>query len=1069
MKKLLTFALLMMACTLSFAQTKVTGKVTSTDGQAVPFASIVVKGTMNGVASLDDGSYVLEKVPSNAKLVFSCIGYIDQEVEVAGRARIDVILAPDTESLEEVMVVAYGTAKKGTYTGSAAAVTKEKFDLRPVTGVTNALAGTTAGVQVSTSNGMPGSAPTIHIRGLGSFSASNSPLTVLDGMPYDGDISSINPNDIESITVLKDASSAALYGARAANGVLMINTKKGRNDVTRVTASYSVGLTNRQTKDYETLDTPEYMQMWWEAQRNADMYSGYSKEDAAAMAGQKVLIGMGYNAYGIKDGSGKFVPSTAADLFDPETGAILPGNEFLWADDVDWRQYVERTGIRHDASVSISGGSKKSDYYASIGYLNDQGYVVGSQLTRFSLNSRVNSQITNWLKVGTSINASAKQREGSQVESSGNNSNPFRFIRYVGNIYPVHVHYPNGEYYVNGSGEKVFDFGIGYELPDGTTAPKRDFITQHNYAAEAGNVYSGYNRLSVDAKTYAEFTFLKDFKFTVNASLGEVASLGHSADVYYVEKANVGTASLSTSLSTTWNLNQLLTYNKDFGKNHFDALVGHESYSYTGSSYSADKKNQIIKGRNFELVNYTDIDGIPSSSTSYERVEGYLSRFNYDYDGKYFASASFRRDGTSRFYKDVRWGNFWSIGAGWRIDKESFMSGISWVDLLKLRASYGTVGNCNVDGLYPYLAAYSKKDDTIYAAYTQTSLGAEDLTWEVANNVDIALEWNLFKGRFNGELEFFNRQSSKLIFDVPIPVSAGIDYKTMNSGTMYNRGFEFTFDVNVLRTHDFSWNVNGNVTYLKNRITYLPVEPYNSSPYRIEEDHPIYEFYLRQWMGVNPETGYCMYKADLDDEDIVWGDDELYEYNGVMVTEEIEHAVRDWSGRSMPPFIGGLGMNFKYKQFTLSFDSYFQLGGLYYDSTYASLMTAAQTTSSPGYHKYHVDILNRWQNPGDVTDTPRLASGTDNKNTDAGSSTRWLTTSSMFELTNITLGYDLPERVCATMGIKGLKLYCSGDNMYLLAARRGMFPRRNTYSGYDGNSDIYLPARTMSFGLKLNF
>lgn len=1068
MRKFLFLSLMMLICSVSFAQSNVTGKVTSADGQPVPFAGVFVKGTMNGVSTADDGSYILPNVPSNSTIVFSCIGFIEQEVEVNGRTKIDVILAADTESLDEVMVIAYGTAKKGTYTGSAASVGKDQFEMRPVTGITQALAGTTAGVQVGTSNGMPGSAPTIHIRGLGSFSASTTPLVVLDGMPYDGDISSINPNDIESITVLKDASSAALYGARAANGVLMINTKKGRSDMLSVTASYSVGFTNRQTKDYETLDTPDYMQMWWEAMRNANMYGGYSKEDASAMAGGQLLTGMGYNAYGIKDGSGKFVPSTAAKLFDPETGALLPGNELMWADDLDWRSYVERTGIRHDANVSISGGSKKSDYYTSIGYTNDEGYIVGSSLTRYSLNSRVNSQITDWLKVGTSVNASVKDREGEQTEASGNNSNPFRFIRYVGNIYPVHVHYANGDYYLN-NGEKVYDFGIGYELPDGTMAPKRDFITQHNYAAETAHVYEGYQKLALDAKAYVEITFLKDFKFTMNSSFGETSTLSHAADVVYAEKSNVGTASLSTGLSKTWNHNQLLTYNKDFGKNHIDALIGHESYSYTGSSYGAYKKNQIIKGDNYELVNYTDIDEIPSSSTSYYRVEGYLSRLNYDYDEKYFASASYRRDGTSRFYKDVRWGNFWSVGAGWRIDKEDFMSNAAWVDLLKLRASYGSVGNDDLGSYYPWLAAYSKKDDSIYAAYTQTSLGNTELTWEVSTNLDVALEWNLFKGVFNGELEFFNRQSSNLLFDIPIPVSAGIDYRTMNAGTMYNRGFEFTFDVNVLRTNDFNWNINGNLTYLKNRITYLPVDPYVSSPYKIEEGHPIYEFYLRQWMGVNPENGYCMYKADIDNEDIVWEDGELYEYNGVQVTEDIDHAVREWSGQSMPPFMGGLGMNFKYKNFTLSFDTYFHLGGLFYDSTYASLMTAAQTTSSPGYHKFHVDILDRWQKPGDVTDVPRLASGTDNQNTDAGSSTRWLTTSNMFELTNFSLAYDVPARACSALGIQGAKIYCSGDNMYLLAARRGMFPRRNTYSGYDGNSDIYLPARTISFGVKLNF
>jgi len=1060
MKKILTLALMALICTMSFAQTKITGKVTSTDGQPVPFASVVEKGTMNGTATNDDGTYVLTNVSPNANLIVTCIGYIEQVIEVSSRSVINVILAPDTESLEEVMVIAYGTAKKGTYTGSAASVNNEKFELRPITGATQALAGTTAGVQVSTANGMPGSDPSIRIRGIGSFNAGNAPLIVLDGMPYDNSISSINPTDIESMTILKDASSAALYGARAANGVIMINTKKGRADKLSVSASYNIGLTSRQSKDYETLDTDQYMQMYWESTRNAFMYSGDSKEVANAKAGESLLTGMGYNAYN----------ATASQLFDPQTGAILPGNNIVWADDLDWAKYVERLGVRHDANVAISGGTQKSDYYTSMGYTQDNGYWVGSSLTRYSAKANVNSQITKWLKVGTNLTSAVSISEGEQSEANGNNKNPFRFIRYIGNIYPVHVHYANGDYLLDAEGNKVWDFGIGYDLPDGTSAPKRDYMTSYNHAAETANTYSGFKRITLNAKVFAEITFLKDFKFTVNGGLGENAYMSHSADVVWAEKQNDGTSTKNTSNTTTWTFNEILTYNKNIGKHNIDAMIGHESYDYSYFYETASKKGQIVVGNNYEFANYTEANSIPNSYTNRYRVEGYLSRLNYDYDGRYFASASFRRDGSSRFYKDVRWGNFWSVGAGWRIDKEAFMSGVSWVDLLKFRASYGLVGNDDVSGYYPWMAEYTKRPNGTAPGYMQTTLGSETLTWEESANLDIALEWNLFKGRFNGTLEFFNRQSSNLLFEIPLPKSAGITSKWMNAGTMYNRGVEFTFDVNVINRKNFNWNINGNVTYLRNKITYLPVDAYTSSPYKIEQGHPRYEFWLRQWMGVNPDNGYCLYEADVDNPDYVWADGELFEYKGVTVTENIEHAKYDWSGIAMPPFIGGLGMNFTLFRFTLTFDTLFQLGGRYYDSTYAALMSAyTGSSAAPGYHKLHVDVLNRWQNPGDVTDTPRFTGTTDYKNTDAGSSTRWLTTSNMFELTNINLAYDLPVKACAAMGIKGLKFYVSGDNMLMISARQGMVPRRTTYSGYDGNSDLYLPARTFSFGTKLNF
>lgn len=1041
-----------------FAQIKVSGTVTDESGTPIPFASVVVKGTTNGVAADADGNYTISATGRNDVLVFSSIGYRNQEIAIAGKGVVNAFLASDNESLNEVMVVAYGTAKKSSFTGAASTVGKEQFDLRPVTGVTSALAGTTAGVQVSAAGGMPGDAPSIRIRGIGSFNAGNGPLTVLDGMPYDGDISAINPNDIESMTVLKDASSAALYGSRAANGVLIITTKKGRADKLQVSASYNIGLTNRQTADYETLDTNEYMQMYWEATRNADIFSGYDITTASAIAGEKLLTGLGYNAFN----------TTADKLFDPTSGAILPGNGVVWADDLNWRDYVERTGIRHDANISMSGGTKKSDYYASFGYTNDQGYWVGSSLERYSINTSINSQITKWLKIGANVNASVKTREGQQSEASGNNSNPFRFIRYIGNIFPVHVHYPNGDYLLR-DGEKVFDFGIGYELPDGTITPKRDYMQQYNHAAEVPNRYNGYRRLSLNAKAYAEITFLKHFKFAANVGLGEVGNYSHSADVVYVEKNNNGSATRSAYDQTSWTINQILSYDQNFGKHHVDVMVGHESYDYKYSYQTASKKTQIVIGNNYELANYAEADGIPDSYTSTYRLESLFSRANYDYDDKYFVSASFRRDGSSRFYEGRKWGNFWSAGLGWRIDKEGFMSNVDWIDLLKVRASYGEVGNDDV-GYYPWMAAFAKDDDSTIPSYFQSTLGATDLTWETSGNLSAAVEWNMFKGRFNGTLEFFNRQSSNLLFSVPLPLSAGIDDKDMNAGTMYNRGFELTFDVDAIRTRNFTWNINGNVTYLKNKITYLPVDPYNSSPHRIEEGHPIYEFYLRQWEGVNPANGYCVYEADLDNPDIEWGADELYEFNGKMCTEDIEHAKRDWSGNSMPPFIGGFGMNFKLYRFTLSFNSYFQLGGKFYDSTYATLMTCENnTTSNPFYHKLHVDLLNRWQQAGDVTNTPRVTTNTDTKNTGAASSTRWLTSSNMFELTNITLAYDLSPKACSTIGIKGLKVYCSADNTLMFASRVGMFPRTHTYSGSDGNSNVYQPARTVSFGLKLNF
>lgn len=1033
------------------------GTVYDKDGQTIP--GVTVHNSTQGkyVASDFNGYYEIEAA-SGDKLIFTSIGMATIDMIVDKPALKNIIMQPETTSLDAVMIVAYGTAKKSTYTGSAASVNQDKFDSRPITDVTQALSGTTAGVQVGTSNGQPGSSPSIRIRGLGSFNASNSPLIVLDGMPYDNSMSSINPNDIESMTILKDASSAALYGARAANGVILITTKKGHVGKMTVETRYNVGFTSRQSSDYQTAGLNDYMQLYWESTRNSLMYSEASREDANAKAGSSLLAGMSYNAFNMD----------ADQLFDSATGQINPNAQLIWGDDLDWRSTIERVGVRHDGGVSISGATDKSDYYSSVGYTNDQGYIIGSSLSRYSAKANINSNMTKWLKVGTNLNAAITQSEGNQNESQGNNSNPFRFLRYVGNIYPIHLHNPEtGAYLYDTEGNKLYDFGLGYTTPDGLVVPKRDYVSGNNPAIELQNIYDGYKRYTINAKVFAEITFLKDFKFSVSGGVGANAYNGWSGSYVYPEKGNAGTSTKSSSNTVTWTFNEILTYNKDFGKHHIDAMVGHESYDYEYNYLTSSMKGQIIVGSNFEFKNFTEVNSIPNSYTHKYTVEGYLSRLNYDFDDKYFGSVSYRRDGSSRFYRDARWGNFWSVGGGWRIDKESFMETVDVIDMLKLRASYGVVGNDDLDSYYPWRASYAPSPNGTEPGYLQDALGNRDLSWEVSHNLDIAMEFSLFKGDLTGSLEFFNRQSSNLLFEVPKPISAGVDAQSVNAGTMYNRGIEFTFDLNVLNNNDFRWNINGNTTYLRNRLTYLPVDAYTTSVYKIEEGHPRYEFWLRQWQGVNPETGYNLFVADIDNPDYVWDDGELIDYNGVQCTETIEHAKYDWSGVAIPKFTGGIGSVLSYKNFTLSFNLYYQLGGKYYDSTYSSLMSVG--TSSLSYSKLHQDLMGRWQQPGDITDVARLSNGNDAKNINAGTSTRWLVSSNMLELSNVNLTYTFPKKMLAPLKIDGAKIYFSADNAFLLTARTGMFPRRNFFSGYDGNADIYLPSRTFSFGVKVNF
>ncbi|MFA7116803.1 MAG: SusC/RagA family TonB-linked outer membrane protein [Bacteroidales bacterium] len=1042
----------------SFNFNEIKGIISDDKDLALPGVTVQNKTTEAYALTDNNGAYTL-KAKTGDVLSIKCIGMKDIIYIVKNDMVCDFEMEVQQTSLDAVMVVAYGVVKQSSFTGSAATISKKIFDTRPVTNVSQALVGLTPGLEIGSTNGNPGSSPTIRIRGLGSFNASNNPLIILDGMPYDDDLSCINPNDIESITVLKDASSTALYGARAANGVLMITTKKGKQGDVRVTAKYSIGFTSRQTKDYETLGMNDYMQMYWESTRNNLLLGGETLEEANSKAGSSLMAGMGYNAYNVP----------IEELFDTSNGKINSNAKCRWADDLNWRDYVERTAIRHDAIVSISGAMKKYDYYTSIGYTDDNGYIVNSEHKRYSIQTKLNSQITKWLKLGAVVNTSVTKHKGSPNETWGDGSNPFRFVRYVGNIFPVHIHNPiTGEIVTDESGNELWDFGYGYTTSDGVDCPTRDFVFGDNPAREVQSYHNGYDRNNINAKTYAEISFLKDFTFRTNVSLASNTYSSWGGMSVYKEMGNSGTSWKINSQKTIWNINQILSYKKAFGKHHFDAILGHESYDFQYRNQQTEMKGQIIEGDNYEYSNMQEIDGIPTSYINTYKLEGYFSRVNYDYDEKYFISGSFRRDGSSRFYKDNRWGNFWSLGTSWRLDNENFMDKYDWVSLLKLRASYGYIGNDNLESYYPWRATYYPYPNGSEPGYLQSSLGNKNLTWEKSKNFSCALEYLLFDGRLSGIVEYFDRRTSDLLFELKKPLSSGVSTQKINAGSTLNHGVEITLDIIPIRTDDLEVSFNFNTTLLKNKMLSLPMDPYINNIYRIEEGHSRYEFYMKQWEGVNPDDGNSLFLADIDNPDIVFHDGEIIERDGKQLTENLNHAKYDWCGNAIPKASGGIGVSVAYKNFSLSVKAYYQLGGKYYDSTYKDIMSIG--TKSMSYRQLHEDIMDRWTTPGQETDVPRIYSaGSITVNNIASGSTRWLTTSNMLQFSNIYLSYKVPANILNKLDIKGLLIYASGENLGLLTARKGMFPLKNMFSGFDGNSDVYLPSKTISFGIKLDF
>ncbi|MDR0422325.1 MAG: SusC/RagA family TonB-linked outer membrane protein, partial [Proteiniphilum sp.] len=833
---ILFFGLLLTA--LTQAQTrKITGNVSGAeDGEPVTGAIISVKDAGIGTVTNIDGDFTLN-VPVGAEtLVVSFLGMETQEIRLGDASFVSVVLKNDMKLLDEVLVVAYGAAKKSSFTGAASQIKSEKFEERPLTNVTSALLGSTPGVQVSTANGQPGSEPSIYIRGLGSVSASNTPLIVLNGMPYDNAISSINPNDIESMTILKDASSAALYGARGGNGVLLINTKTGNKNRTTVNVKISQGVTARQSKDYRTLGVEDYLMVYWESWRNKHITAGRDPVEAGQMAAENLIIGdLGYNPFNVPDN----------EVVDAN-GKLNPNAIFMYDGDTDWTKAIRQIGNRTDAGVNISGGNNTSDYYLSVGYLTEEGYIVGSKFDRYTMNTNVNSQITPFLKVGGTLSGNISSSTGEQNEASGGNSNPFRFSRYIGPIYPIHVHHPvTKDYMRNADGNPIYDFGNSISMDDGTSTSSRPYIGGNNPVVELKNLYNGYKRNTLNAKAYTEIRFWDGFKLTLNGAVGANSYLASSAGIVYPELGNSGSASKTNTFTTTWTYNQLLSYTKNFNRHNFDVLAGHESYSYEYNRLGGSMQDQNINDNNYEFGNYST-PGRPDSYTHRYRTEGYLARFNYDYDDRYFLSASVRRDGSSRFYKDSRWGTFYSFGAGWRIDQEAFMKGLKFVDLLKLRLSYGEVGNDDIGTYYAWQSLYAQAPNGLEAGYLRHAvLNSRSLQWEVSHSTDVALEFDLFKNRLSGSIEYFNRQSSNLLFSIPQAPSTALISAYKNAGNMYNRGMEFDINGKLLRSGDWTLELGVNATFLKNRITRLPVDPYISGVHRVEEGHSLYEFYLR--------------------------------------------------------------------------------------------------------------------------------------------------------------------------------------------------------------------------------
>jgi len=1041
--------LLLITGSVIIAQTRqITGTVKAReDGSPIPGANVTVKGTTIGAITGTDGRYMIN-VPQNATtLVFSFIGMVNQEVLIEGRTTIDVVLETSMVSVDEVVVIAYGTATKTAYTGSAEVVKSDQIVKIQTASAAKALEGVAAGVQVTGGIGQPGSSANIRIRGIGSVNASSSPLYVVDGAPYDGALNSINTNDIESISVLKDATSAALYGARGANGVIIITTKKGSAGQSTINFRATVGTVNRAVPEYDRVDVKDYYELMWEGWYNALVIaSKFTPENAAATASGNTTSGLvnklgGYNSYNV-----------ANDQLVGLDGKLNPNARLLYYD--DWNENLARTGIRQDYNISLSGGNEKSKYYASVANLNEEGMVKWSYFKRLTGRVGAESQVKKWLKMDAALSGGTSKLQGFLAEGTYT-TNPFYYGRLMGPIYPIWQRDTNGDIILDGNGDRMFDLGGGTSIYKwaGHTRP---YAPNSNLMLTLPMDERSTALNNFSARLGTEITFLKDFKFRVsyNTDLSNYFLTTYQNYLYADAEAVKGRSTKEYRKVISYTMNEILTWTKTLGSHRVSLLAGHENYEYTWSNVYATRTGFTIPTT--ELVAASVAEGNSSSSDEYS-IEGYLFRGDYNFADKYYVSGSFRTDGSSRFYSDVRWGNFWSLGGSWRITQERFMENLPWINDLKLKASFGEQGNDDIGTYYGWqsLFSISGRNNGNYNGALHSQLENKKLQWEKNSNLNVGLDFS-FLDRISGTVEYFIRNSSNLLFSVPLPQSTGISSNWQNIGSMSNKGIEATLGIDILKGNLLKWNLEINATSYKNKITKMPLgtdgkpQEIVSGTKKLSEGHSIYDFWLREFAGVDSEDGSILFYKDIKDEE--------GEVTGRETTKDQNAASYYYVGSSIPKVYGGITNTISVKGFELSALVTYSLGGDFYDSNWASLMH----TGAFGSH-WSSDILNRWQKKGDITDVPRLQN---NYTAATAASSRYLIDASYLSLRNVTLSYRIPVSISQKLDMSALNVFVSGDNLGLLCKRKGMDPQQS----FAGTADFtYVPSRIVSVGLNLTF
>ena len=1015
----LVFSLLLF---VAIAQNKqVTGVVTSAeDGSTLPGVAVVVKGnTAVGAVTALDGSYQLN-VPADARvLVFSFVGMQRLELPVSESGVVNASLETEITPLNEVMVIGYGTQIKSKMTGNVSKVSGAEIQNTPVPSIQQAMQGKAAGVFIESANGKVSGITRMRVRGSSSITASNEPLFVVDGVPLSTEplnqtgadinpLTSINFNDIESIDVLKDASSTAMYGSRGANGVVLITTKKGKAGDTKINLNMQYGFSNP-SRLREFMNAEQFIAYFREAGVNSDIYEGYDDDYWQAHVERRLKRYSGWAA--ILDDKGNYLGSEV---------------------NTDWQNEAFQKGLLQMIDLSATGGTDKLKYFASLSYNNQQSIIVSNGLERFSGRLNVDNKVNKWLDLGLTMNLSRTSID--QVSADNAFSTPLQIVA-LSPITPI----------------RDLDGNLSGTPTTTYYNPLIDVEDTQRELLETRAVSNGYLKFNLmkglawrNELGYDLYTLKENGRYGANTDSGQGIN-GYGLSNYGQTQSLV--------------LKSYFDYNVTINDWGISAVLGTE-YQKTNID------NTWVEGQNFPtddlkyLASAGKITDGSSSLTEYSFLS-YFTRANIDYKSKYLATIAVRSDASSRFGENNRQGWFPALSAGWVVSKENFWNPESAFSFLKLRSSYGITGNAGI-GNFRHLGLYGVAPYNDEPGYVPTQIGNDDLGWESTAQLDFGIDFGFFKNRISGEVDYYIKKTSDLLLDVPVPATTGYTVQTQNIGSVENKGFEFVVNT-VNLSGELKWNTNINLSINKNKVTDLGGQELidqGSSRFMnvVKLNQPLGVFYGAEYAGVDAENGDALWYVNEQDE------------NGNIV--DLDATTNDFSdanfvvlGQPTPDFIYAMTNNFIYKGFELAFtfqgvtgneihlagDSYMAANAAWYDN---------QTT----------DQMNSWKKPGDITDVPQARIGYSNG--DQARSSRYLSDGSYLKLRSLTLGYELPLSLVSRVKMSSVRIYMQGQNLLTFTKYKGWDPEVSTDFAVDNvvsGVDFYSAPqpRAITFGINL--